>query len=165
MMKKKIAIAVLSLITAFSGVVPAHAFPSISPPKVEAPNGVEKIQWRGGGALDSGEVYRPRGWRGDRGWRGGPRYYGRDRYYGHRHYRHRRGPSAGAIIGGLAAGAIIGGALAQPRYVERRYVAPRRYVGGNSHVNWCYQRYRSYRAYDNTFQPYNGPRQQCYSPY
>jgi len=36
---------------------------------------------------------------------------------------------------------------------------------GNSHVNWCYNRYRSYRAYDNTFQPYNGPRRQCYSPY
>ncbi|MGV3652562.1 MAG: BA14K family protein, partial [Devosia sp.] len=26
-------------------------------------------------------------------------------------------------------------------------------------------RYRSYRASDNTFQPYNGPRQQCVSPY
>ncbi|HEX2139841.1 MAG TPA: BA14K family protein [Woeseiaceae bacterium] len=36
---------------------------------------------------------------------------------------------------------------------------------GNAHVEWCYDRYRSYRAYDNTFQPYNGPRRQCYSPY
>lgn len=26
------------------------------------------------------------------------------------------------------------------------------------------QRYRPHRAYDNTFQPYNGPRQQCVSP-
>jgi len=36
---------------------------------------------------------------------------------------------------------------------------------GSAHVQWCYDRYRSYRASDNTFQPYNGPRQQCYSPY
>ena len=49
-----------------------------------------------------------------------------------------------------------------------RYVYPQRvYRSGLSqaHVNWCYNRYRSYRAYDNTFQPYNGPRQQCWSPY
>jgi hypothetical protein len=36
---------------------------------------------------------------------------------------------------------------------------------GSAHVEWCYDRYRSYRAYDNTFQPYEGPRRQCYSPY
>ncbi|MGO8141000.1 BA14K family protein, partial [Rhizobium leguminosarum] len=36
---------------------------------------------------------------------------------------------------------------------------------GSIHVAWCANRYRSYRAYDNTFQPYNCPRQQCYSPY
>ncbi|MGI2036109.1 BA14K family protein [Rhizobium panacihumi] len=64
------------------------------------------------------------------------------------------------MIGGFAAGAIIGGALAQPRQAPAR-----RYVGGSSHVTWCYNRYRSYRAYDNTFQPYNGPRQRCYSPF
>ncbi|MCB8828228.1 BA14K family protein, partial [Escherichia coli] len=28
---------------------------------------------------------------------------------------------------------------------------------------WCYNRYRSYRAYDNTYQPNNGPRRQCVS--
>lgn len=55
-----------------------------------------------------------------------------------------------------------------PRY-ERRY--DRRYdrrverSPGNAHVNWCYNRYRSYRAYDNTFQPNYGPRQMCYSPF
>jgi hypothetical protein len=36
---------------------------------------------------------------------------------------------------------------------------------GNAHINWCYNRYRSYREYDNTFQPYNGPRRECYSPH
>lgn len=34
-----------------------------------------------------------------------------------------------------------------------------------AHVEWCYNRYRSYRHWDNTFQPYHGPRRQCYSPY
>lgn len=33
------------------------------------------------------------------------------------------------------------------------------------HFDWCAHRYRSYRAYDNTFQPYGGPRTQCYSPF
>ncbi|EEY07123.1 predicted protein [Brucella pinnipedialis M163/99/10] len=42
---------------------------------------------------------------------------------------------------------------------------PRAYRGGNPHVRWCYNRYRSYRAYDNTYQPNYGPRRQCYSPY
>ncbi|MHA7774443.1 BA14K family protein [Roseibium sp. M-1] len=33
------------------------------------------------------------------------------------------------------------------------------------HVDWCYGRYNSYRANDNSYQPYAGPRQQCWSPY
>ncbi|WP_259669749.1 MULTISPECIES: BA14K family protein [unclassified Rhizobium] len=36
---------------------------------------------------------------------------------------------------------------------------------GDRHVSWCFARYRSYRSFDNTFQPFNGPRQQCYSPH
>ncbi|WP_243463555.1 BA14K family protein, partial [Brucella suis] len=58
----------------------------------------------------------------------------------------------------FGAGAIIGGAISQPRPVYR---AP----AGSPHVQWCYSRYKSYRASDNTFQPYNGPRKQCRSPY
>lgn len=53
-------------------------------------------------------------------------------------------------------------------YAYRAYpVAPRRYYGGamSAHVAWCYDRWRSYRASDNTYQPYNGPRRQCRSPY
>ena len=58
----------------------------------------------------------------------------------------------------------------RPYYEPRAYYvppAPRRIYrgGGNAHVAWCSQRYRSYRAYDNSYQPYNGPRRECVSPY
>ena len=85
-------------------------------------------------------------------------------YNGHRGYRDRRDGyryyngfwfPAGAFL----AGALITGAIASQPSVT---IINR---GGGAHTEWCYNRYRSYRAYDNTFQPYNGPRQQCYSPY
>ncbi|WP_417689896.1 BA14K family protein [Roseibium sp.] len=49
----------------------------------------------------------------------------------------------------------------------RRYAPPPRYSRALpvEHYQWCDNRYRSYRARDNTFQPYNGPRRQCRSPY
>jgi hypothetical protein len=54
-------------------------------------------------------------------------------------------------------------------YYEPYYAPPpprRAYRGGmNAHVAWCYDRYRSYRAYDNTYQPLRGPRRECRSPY
>ncbi|WP_342021920.1 BA14K family protein [Nitratireductor soli] len=34
-----------------------------------------------------------------------------------------------------------------------------------AHRAWCHQNYRSYRASDNSFQPYRGGRQRCRSPY
>ena len=34
-----------------------------------------------------------------------------------------------------------------------------------AHDNWCAQRYRSYDRASKTFQPYNGPRKYCNSPY
>jgi len=51
--------------------------------------------------------------------------------------------NAGAIIGGLAAGAMPGSVLGSQN-------------GDNS--GNCASRYRSYRASDNTCQPFNGPR-------
>lgn len=47
----------------------------------------------------------------------------------------------------------------------RRGYAPRVLPFSAAHYDWCYARYRSYRATDNTFQPYRGPRRQCRSPY
>ncbi|WP_187972510.1 BA14K family protein [Aquibium microcysteis] len=83
-------------------------------------------------------------------------------YNNHRGYRERR-PGYRQYNGywfppaAFIAGAIIGGALGNNAVTVR--------PSGSAHVQWCYNRYRSYRASDNTFQPYNGPRQQCYSPY
>lgn len=100
-------------------------------------------------------------------------YYrrGKDRYYnGHRGSRHprpgwRRHNDAWFPPAAFIAGAIIGGALANqppPPPVYRGQPAIRL---SDAHVRWCYDRYRSYRATDNTFQPYNGPRRACRSPY
>ena len=89
-------------------------------------------------------------------YRDGNRYY----YRGHRGYRgYRDGyreyngwwfPASAFIAGALITGAIND----QPRY-----------GGGNAHVQWCYDRYRSYRAFDNSWQPNYGPRRECNSPY
>lgn len=122
--------------------------------------GWERRAWRGG-RVDRGDW--DRGWdrraRWDRGWRGGRPYY--RGYRGYRYYRpgYRRYNDFWFPGAAFATGAIIGGIIAnsQPTY---RYSG-----GGSAHERWCYNRYRSYRAWDNTFQPYNGPRRQCYSPY
>ncbi|CAG1003510.1 Lectin-like protein BA14k [Rhizobiaceae bacterium] len=119
---------------------------------------------------DSGERVAQSDWRRDRReWRRDRRddrrrdFHRRgDNYYfnGHRGFRHHRPgyreyngwwfPAAAFI-----AGAIITGSVNQGHVVR----------GDSAHVRWCYDRYRSYRDWDNTFQPYNGPRRQCYSPY
>ncbi|MBN9071330.1 MAG: BA14K family protein [Rhizobiales bacterium] len=52
----------------------------------------------------------------------------------------------------------------QPRYTGTKTL----YRVGNlsaEHVDWCYARYKSYRAKDNSYQPEKGPRRTCVSPY
>ncbi|MFK4823800.1 BA14K family protein [Paenochrobactrum sp. BZR 588] len=60
-------------------------------------------------------------------------------------------------IAAFALGAAIVGATTPKQ--------PARPTMSQAHINWCANKYRSYRAYDNSFQPYNGPRKLCYSPY
>jgi GH18 family chitinase len=63
----------------------------------------------------------------------------------------------------IALGAIVlGTMLYNQNQRQNRY---QRNYNNSAHINWCYNRYRSYRDYDNTFQPYHGPRRQCISPY
>lgn len=85
------------------------------------------------------------------------RKHHRPRYNRYRR-NHNRDVAAG-VLGGLAAGAIIGGMMNnQPSYNHN--VPPRNY-----HVEWCINRYRSYDVRNDTFQPYDGPRRRCISPY
>ncbi|WFU08793.1 BA14K family protein [Rhizobium sp. CB3090] len=154
----RLAIVALSLATTLTSVPPAEAFPTIVVPKVEAAPQAQLIDYHGG--------------------------------YRGRYYHHHHGGGWGWGLGGFAAGALIGGLLAQPNYygpgyydpgyygpsyygpgyyTPRYYYVPRyyrpAYYGGSAHVRWCYARYRSYRAFDDTFQPSYGPRRLCVSPY
>lgn len=154
---------------ALSGALPANAAPTYVPKVAAEQSDVVKVdshRWKKRHGGWDGPRRGDRRWKGSRHW-DGPRYaYRKGWHNGHRGYRYRRHWDdryyngfwfpAGAFI----AGAIIGGAIANSN--DGYY---RRGGGGSAHVEWCYNRYRSYRAYDNTFQPYNGPRRQCYSPY
>jgi len=154
-----------------TGLLPAQAAPTYVPRAGVEASGGEVIQvqdsrrWRREGRHDRRYDRRHdrRGWRHDRRevrrdhYRHRPGYYRGYRGYrayrpGYRRYNDGFWYPAGAFI----AGAIIGGAIANSPPVVRE---------GGSHVQWCYNRYRSYRASDNTFQPNSGPRRQCISPY
>jgi hypothetical protein len=84
---------------------------------------------------------------------------------GHQGYRdprpgYRRGNDGWWYpMAAFGVGALIGGAIAnQPREVAPPHLS-------TNHLRWCENQYRSYRASDNTFQPYEGSRRQCVSPY
>jgi hypothetical protein len=129
--------------------------------EVQAPMSVQyrrDREWRGN---EFGDGFRRGDVRGDSSiHRRGDRHYWRG-HRGYRDYRpgYRRHGDFWFPPAAFIAGAIIGGAIAnQEPPVQYR---PR----GGAHAEWCFNRYRSYRASDNTFQPYNGPRRQCVSPY
>lgn len=50
-----------------------------------------------------------------------------------------------------------------PTYQDRQIYPV--YTALAMHRVWCFARYRSYRSRDHTFQPSEGPRQRCVSPY
>ncbi|MGE0280008.1 MAG: BA14K family protein [Rhizobiaceae bacterium] len=79
-----------------------------------------------------------------------PRYYDYDAYDGSNVYLDFYAPSY--------------------RYYDPAPVYPRRtyrrgVVMSAAHVEWCYNRYRTYRERDNTYVPRRGVRAQCISPY
>ncbi|OXT01558.1 hypothetical protein B7H23_00840 [Notoacmeibacter marinus] len=149
-MKKMMTIAAIAAAIGFTGVGPAQAAPLSIPaaPQTTSTNTPQNVDFRVRGGIYFYNGHRGsrrwhRGWREYRGWYFPPRAFYRGGYY-----------------------------RTAPRYYypdrPRRYYKPRyRYSDGFSraHYRWCHNRYRSYRSYDNTFQPYHGPRRQCYSPY
>jgi len=124
----------------------------------DASRGRPDVRWYrdGPGPRWNGNRDRPPRWSRDddrRGWYRGHRGY-RERRPGYRYHNGWWFPPAAFALGAIVGGAIANSPPPQPAY-----------RGSNAHVQWCYDRWRSYRAYDNTYQPYNGPRRQCVSPY
>jgi hypothetical protein len=150
---KKLMIAVVSLATALTS-LPAMAAPAfVARPMgqmtTSAPDAT--VQTVGCNNMTNCPSENPR-------WTNGSGRYDRDRRWDRRDYRRdhrdrdrRHHSNAGAVIGGLAAGAVIGGIIASQGNRS----------AGTSHQQYCASKYRSYRASDNTYQPLNGPRQQC----
>lgn len=126
-------------------------------PRYNAPR-----NWNGRHGIRDG-----RDWRRNGNWRGGNRYW---RNHGWRGNHYRGGWNRGWGPGwGWGSGIYLNLNVPDYDYYDVPY-RPRAYPraayrGGNAHVEWCYARYRSYRAYDNSYQPYNGPRRACISPY
>lgn len=83
-----------------------------------------------------------------------------------RSYRqHRSGPDLGsAVVGAIIGGIIVHQFNQQPERRTQPYAQPGSFLSHN-HINWCRNRWRSYRVTDNSYQPYNGPRRVCVSPY
>jgi len=138
-------------LSAFSFLVgttaPSHALP-LKAVEIAVANGAETVGHRHGHHRNGG-----RHW--DRGWHGG---FGP----GWGFYDGWDGPWRRPRIGVTIVIPIHPGyGHVYPRYRASRGVV----IHGNAHANWCFARYRSYRAWDNSFQPYHGTRRLCISPY
>ncbi len=168
MKKLMSSICALAMFATMGAIVPASAQPLPIPQNlgtVSANGPVTNVQYNWDRPNPSG--YNSRRWdrRSDR--RFDRRMDRRDRYSyyrGHRGYRdyrpgYRRHNGFWFPAGAFITGAIVGGAIAS----GNSGVRVRNY--GSAHVDWCSSQYRSYRASDNTFQPYNGGRRTCMSPY
>lgn len=135
-----------------ASVLPAEAAMPMPNPSVNSSSDIQVVRDRKGpvfrhhGRMRMNHNFRgvrSHAWRGNRGfhtWRGHRGY----RYYrpGYRRYNGWWYPAAAFSLG-----VIVGG-----------------HHNGNSHVRWCYNHYKTYRASDNTFQPNSGPRKACVSP-
>jgi hypothetical protein len=121
---------------------PAQAIPLLPIPNVATgTDNVTAVYFRRG-FYRAGGFYCYNGYRGVFGFRPGYRY--------HNGYWF----PATAFAAGVAAGAI---ATTPPPRSPARFAA--------AHVQWCFNHYASYREWDNSYQPYLGPRRPCLSPY
>jgi len=73
--------------------------------------------------------------------------------------------STSAMAGGYGYGSSNSWRQQQTYAPKRQNVRRQVYNGSNQHLRWCYNRFKSYRRSDNTFQPYHGARRECLSPY
>ncbi|WP_081858676.1 BA14K family protein [Pseudorhizobium pelagicum] len=138
---------IMSALILATSIAPAGAvtLPSLSTPQMSA---AEHVQFRNNDR-DRRRVDRDDRRRGEyRGYRGS-----RERRQGYR--RHSDG--FWYPLAAFGAAAIIGGAIAnQPGRPQ---------ASSSRHIQWCSDRYRTYRASDNTYVPRVGVRAYCSSPY
>lgn len=95
------------------------------------------------------------------------RYYG-GRYRGDRPFRHTYRPYRPRYDYDYydnRPDVYIDLAVPSYRYVEPVYPRYRQVNLTEAHIEWCYNRYRTYREWDNSYVPRRGVRAQCYSPY
>jgi hypothetical protein len=89
----------------------------------------------------------------------------------YRDFLQQRYPSYGSRYRGMrpdisiGPGATVGGPLPGAANRARPRQRPKAQFDANAHLRWCLERYLSYRPSDDTFQPFNGPRRSCNSPY
>jgi hypothetical protein len=86
-------------------------------------------------------------------------------WHGHRGYRYHRNGYRFHDGYWYPQSAFIIARNYRPRIYERRVYRQRVISLPYEHVRWCEDRYRSYRAYNNSFQPNYGGRRACRSPY
>jgi hypothetical protein len=139
---KALSAATLAVAMTFTSMTAASPLPL---PVAKSPqvSQVEEVQYR-----------RDRDFRDRRDYRRQGYYNGRQGFRDRRPGYRRHSDGFWYPLAAFGAAAIIGGAIAnQPR------------SGGSSHVQWCANRYQSYRASDNTYVPRAGVRARCVSPY
>ncbi|MGE7371264.1 BA14K family protein [Neorhizobium sp. NPDC001467] len=154
--RKRLATVAVAFTVTVTGLVPAHAFQMPAPVAVQTSNSaqVTDVQYLRNERRWDRRMDRRAERRWDRrmdrraGWYNGHRGY-RDRRAGYRYHNGYWYPLAA-----FAAGAIIGGAASRPTVSS-----------SSAHVRWCSERYRTYRASDNTYVPRAGVRAVCNSPY
>lgn len=167
---RKLASGLIGLGLLAAGATTLQAAP-LQQPELQAPAAASNaLQVRDAWNGERSNQWRRHGWNGDRQWRGRDQWQGRQwqgRHWNRGGWHGRRhNDRAYYGLGGFGLGLGLG--LAAPRYYDNYYYAPprRTYRGlSSAHIRWCSARYRTYRAWDNTYVPRVGYRAVCYSPY